>query len=128
MRKFTNWTFSIIFDEEIGSRYYDIKSSEGIDWYDLMVELDNRTEKFVVGTGKDGQVTWVTSGSVNGIYAPYEHGDVIVTDEYPEHMKLGTVIWDGNKFCEKQEAGASRTKADIERDLKTLLDELKNME
>lgn len=128
MRKFTKWAFTVVTEKETGVRYYDIKSSEGADWYELMAELDDRPESFVVGTQEDGHVTWFTKGSVNGIYAPYEHGDVIVTDSYPEDLPLGTVLWDGSKFYKKPEEVNTRTKEDIEKDLKALLAELKNMD
>ncbi|UUB18434.1 hypothetical protein [Escherichia phage ST2] len=128
MRKYMKWEFKVVSDPETGTKFYDVKSSDGTDWYELMAELDDRDEKYVVGTQESGHVTWFTKGSVNGIYAPYEHGDVIVTDSYPEDLPLGTVLWDGSKFYRKPEEVNARTKEDIEKDLKALLAELKNMD
>lgn len=129
MRKYMKWEFKVVSDPETGTKFYDVKSSDGTDWYELMAELDDRDEKYVVGTQESGHVTWFTDGSVNGIHAPYENGDVIVTDEFPSGARLGEVLWDGSKFVTvPHQENKERTKEDIERDLKSLLAELKNMD
>lgn len=131
MRIFKNWTYNIAVEPATDSspeyQFWDVKSADGTDWYELMVELDDRAEKYVVGTQPSGHLAWFSKGSVRALNAPLAGGDVIVLDDYPEDIPLGDLMWDGSKVVKKPEVIVERTKADIEKDLMALMDELKGM-
>lgn len=127
MLVYSKWKFSLATSNDIPMPYYEVEDAEGVDWYELMVQLDGRSERYVVGTDSGGRVTWFTTGKVSGRYAPFEGGDVIVTDNFPADARHGTVCWDGREFHVEQQEDTSRTKADIENDLKRLLAELEGV-
>lgn len=128
MKIYDDWKFTIVVEEDI--RVYDVVDSKGTDWYELMVELDTRKEKYVIGTDKNGNVVWVTTGKVSSERAPFEGGSVIVTDSFPTDVNIekgDSVTWDGYKFSVRYYEAPARTKEDIEADLQKLLAELKTI-
>lgn len=122
MRIYKGWKYTIVKDEVSGVSTYDIFDENGVDWYELMVELDSREAKWVIGV-KDGFVNWANSKSVNGVNSPADGGILIVTDDFPFKENQFGVYFDGEKFYTKD--AEARTKADIEADLLKLMAELK---
>ena len=125
MRVFTGWkwTEGVYMTKVI----YEIRDHDDIDWYELMVELDDRPETWVVGIGPNGDVMWVTDGPVSGLYVPVEGGTVVVTDSFEFHENWRGCTWDGKSFHAPKEV-TKRTKEDIEKDLMRLMTELKGLE
>ena len=124
MRKFTNWTYEVT-TAYGGIATYDVTASCGTDWYELMVELDGRPERWVVGIDKNGFISWFSDGTVNGTYAPPEGGLVIVTDEFdPEWQRVK--LWNGESF-ENIPEPPKRTPEEIQADLEALMVELRGL-
>lgn len=123
MRIFGKWHRELTMYE--GVSVYDIKSDCGHDWYELMVELDDRPEKWVVGVNPDGGVSWCTDGSVNGIHAPVDDSLVIVTDEFDFAEHFTMTAWDGEKFFKKEPR--VRTAEELEEELKRLMLEIQGL-
>lgn len=127
MRVFSEWKWT----EGIymGQPIYEIRDPDGTDWYELMVELDDRPEKWAIGVGPTGNVMWVTTGPVSGKYAPLDGGTIVLTDDFEFESGWRGVMWDGEVFSmAPTEEPKQRTKAEIEADLNRLLAELKAME
>lgn len=125
MRIYSNWKWAI--GTYMGQQIYEITDPSGNDWYTLMEELDDRPEKWAIGICPNGWVMWVTDEGVSGKYAPVDGGTVILTDSF----EFGDIDWrgcqwDGNKF-HMPVVEATRTKEDIESDLRKLLVELESI-
>lgn len=124
MKIYKGWKYTVVTDKDTGISTYDIFNEDGIDWYKMMVELDDRDLKWVIGV-KDGFVNWATTKSVNGMNSPAEGGILILTDDFPFPENTFGVRFDGEKFY--KEEPVVRTKADIEADLLRLMAELKSI-
>lgn len=125
MRIFTNWQFTTTYSYGIPT--YDVFSDCGTDWYRLSAELEVRPEKWVVGLNTDGTVVWFTDGSVYELHAPFHEGHVIVCDDFnPEWGHDAKWDFEGNAWVHLEHKPTVRTKEDIQRDLESLLEELKS--
>lgn len=125
MRVFNNWKWTEGF--YFGKPIYEIRDHNNVDWYTLMDELDERPETWVVGTGPNGNVMWVTDGPVSGLCAPVEGGAIVVTDSFEFSDNWRGCTWDGKEFHAPKEV-QQRTKEDIEKDLLKLMAELNGLE
>ena len=125
MKVYKGWKYTVVKDPNTGISTYDIFNEDGIDWYEMMVELDNRDYKWVIGV-KDGFVNWATTKSVNGMNSPADGSMLILTNDFPFPENAFGVRFDGEKFY--KEEPAARTKEDIEQDLLKLMAELKGLE
>lgn len=128
MRIYKNWKWTQ--GEQIDSRrfIYDITNSDGIDWYELMVELDKIEGRWVVGYSEDeGYVSWATDGPVSGMYVPKEGISVAIVESVPfVSDKAHEYDFDGKTFTLRElPKKPERTKEDILADLIKLQEELK---
>ena len=126
MKVYNNWKWTN--GEKVSGDNFIIEiTREGVSWYDLMVELDEQSNRSVVCVSPEGDIAWMTRGTVSEKYAPSDGYSVIVV----ESTQFTEETWrdykfDGEKFVEKPKAIETvRTKEDIMADLLKLQEELK---
>lgn len=133
MQVYYDWTFTkgAPFNEARGEYFHVITDSVGNSWYDLMYELDESPNRWVIGTNSEGYVGWLTNGKVAESRVPMPGGKVVVTDSIPVEMENNFHYWklEGDSFVysKVEREVVPRTKEDIMADLLRLQEELKGM-
>lgn len=128
MEVYNNWKWTN--GEKISGDNFIIEiTREGVSWYDLMVELDEQSNRSVVCVSPEGDIAWMTQGAVSEKFAPSDGYSVIVTESTPFTKETWRDYkFDGEKFVEKPKVvGAVRTKEEIMADLLALQAELQKL-
>lgn len=128
MKVYNNWKWTK--GEKVsGGNFIMEINREGVSWYDLMVELDEQSNRSVVCVSPEGDIAWMTKGYVSEKFAPSDDYTVIVVESTPfTEETWRDYKFDGEKFVEKPKAvEAPRTKEDIMADLLALQAELQKL-
>lgn len=128
MKVYNNWKWTK--GEKVsGGNFIMEINREGVSWYDLMVELDEQSNRSVVCVSPEGDIAWMTKGYVSEKFAPSDGYTVIVVESTPfTEETWRDYKFDGEKFVEKPKAvEAPRTKEDIMADLLALQAELQKL-
>lgn len=120
MRIFKNWKYTST--NAYGIPTFDVDDEDGNDWYWLSAYLEVRPEKWVVGVSPTGDVLWFTDGSVYNTHAPLDGGTVIVCDNF-DHTVGYRQRWIGDGWV-ILDSSKPRTLAEVESDMRNLLEEL----